>query len=132
MPSLRRLAASTFIAAAVAASPSVAQDAGRGEQVFKRACAVCHMVGPAAKNRVGPVLNGIVGRKAGTVAGFPYSPASRRSDVVWDDQTLAAYLRDPRAFMPGTRMIYAGLRNDRDLADLVAYLRRFDAAGGTR
>ena len=132
MPFLHPLTVGALIAATVAVAPAAAQDAGRGEQVFKRACAVCHMVGPAAKNRVGPVLNGIVGRRAGTIAGFPYSPASRRSDVVWDDQALAAYRRDPRAFMPGTRMIYAGLRNDRDLADLVAYLRRFDAEGGTR
>ena len=132
MPFLHPLTVGALIAATVAVAPAAAQDSGRGEQVFKRACAVCHMVGPAAKNRVGPVLNGIVGRRAGTIAGFPYSPASRRSDVVWDDQALAAYLRDPRAFMPGTRMIYAGLRDDRDLADLVGYLRRFDAEGGTR
>lgn len=87
------------------------------------------MVGADAKNRLGPILNGIVGRKAGTVAGYAYSPANRDSAVTWGEAELAPYLRNPREFMPGTKMIYAGLRNDGDIADLIAYLRRFDADG---
>lgn len=133
MPTALRLALpAAAIALAVAAPVAVAQDAGRGEGVFKRACFVCHMVGPEAKQRVGPVLNGIVGRKAGTVAGFNYSPANKNSDVTWTEDNLKTYLRDPRAFMPGNRMIYAGLKNDGDLGDLVAYLARFGEDGRTK
>lgn len=112
-----------------AASPAAAQDAAKGEAVFKRLCSTCHMVGEDAKNRLGPVLNGIVGRKAGTIEGYNYSPANRASAAVWDEAALRPYLRDPRAAMPGTKMIYAGLRNDQDFADLFAYLRRFGADG---
>ncbi len=110
-------------------SPAAAQDATRGEQVYKRLCSTCHMVGEDAKNRLGPALNGIVGRKAGTVEGYNYSPANRQSAVTWAEAGLKAYLRDPRRFMPGTKMIYAGLKNDQDFADLFAYLRGFGADG---
>ncbi|WP_374449980.1 cytochrome c family protein [Stella sp.] len=126
------LAVPLALAVALGAPAALGQDADRGEQVFKRACAVCHMVGPGAKNRVGPPMNGIVDRKAGSIPGFAYSPANRNSGVTWDADSLKAYLRDPRAFMPGTRMVYAGLRNDADLADLVAYLARFGPDGAAR
>ncbi len=129
-PALRLAAPIALLLAA--AGGAQAQDAARGETVFKRVCAVCHMVGPDAKNRLGPVLNGIVGRKAGTIAGFAYSPANKNSDVTWGETELKSYLRDPKAFMPGNRMIYAGLRNDADLGDLVAYLGRFDADGRSK
>jgi cytochrome c len=104
-----------------------AQDAQNGEQVFKK-CMACHRVGPGAKNLVGPELNGIVGRKAGTVEGFSYSSANKEAGakgVTWTDETLDKYLADPHAFMPGTKMAFAGLPEESDRKDLIAYLKQF-------
>ena len=130
MPALCRIVPALALFLTITGT-AAAQDAAKGEAVFKRLCGTCHMVGPDAKNRLGPTLNGIVDRKAGQVAGYAYSPANRDSSVTWGETELKAYLRDPRGFMPGTKMLYAGLRSDADFADLLAYLRRFDAAGKT-
>lgn len=105
-----------------------AGDPAAGEKVFKR-CAPCHMVGENAKPRVGPVLNGLIGRKAGTYEGFRYSKANQSSGIVWDEATLAEYLKNPRAKIPGTTMAFAGLKKDEEIADLIAYLKQFGADG---
>ena len=103
------------------ASPALAADAVAGAKVFKTQCAVCHS--PAAgKNLVGPSLFGIVGRKASSAPGFKYSAANKASAVTWDAATLDKYLPNPRAFIPGTTMTFAGLKNDTQRADLIAYL----------
>jgi cytochrome c len=86
-------------------------------------------VGEAAKNVVGPKLNGLFGRKAGSMEGFSYSDANKGSGVVWDEKTFANYIKDPKAAMPGNKMAFAGIRDERDISDLVAYLRTFDANG---
>src|SRR4051794_39367892 len=112
-----------FIAVLVLAgaidNPGYAQDAEHGQTVFK-ACATCHA--PDHASRVGPGLGGIIGRKAGSVPGFSYSSAMKKSDIVWDTKILDAYLESPQQVVPGNRMPYAGLKNRTDLTDLVAYL----------
>ncbi len=105
-----------------------AQDAAAGERVFAQ-CRACHQVGETARNVVGPVLNGLFGRKAGTVEGYAYSPANKNSGLTWDEATFRDYIKDPRAKIPGTKMIYAGLKDEQRISDLIAYLRQFDPTG---
>ena len=104
------LAASLLLAAA--ASGAQAQDVAAGEKVFLK-CKVCHQVGETAKNAVGPVLNGLIGRKSGTVEGYSYSEANKNSGLTWDEATFKEYIKNPKAKIPGTKMIFAGL-HDRD------------------
>ena len=111
------------LALLAAALPAHAEggDATAGELVFKRQCAVCHS--PLdGKNMMGPSLFGLIGRKAGTVAGFKYSAANQASDLVWDAEKLDPYLTNPRAVVPGTTMAYGGLKLDGQRSDLIAYL----------
>lgn len=111
-------------------SPALAQaqDAAAGERVFAP-CKACHQIGEPAKNTVGPVLNGIIGRKAGTVEGYSYSAANKNSGLTWDEATFAEYIKDPKAKVPGTKMIYPGLKDEQKVKDLIAYLKQFDAIG---
>jgi len=112
------------IAAALAAGVGTAtadDDVKAGEAVFKRACAVCHTA-EAGKNKVGPSLAGVVGRNAGAVEGFKYSDAMKNSGVTWSNDTLGKYLADPKAFMPGNRMVYPGLRKESDRKAVIDYL----------
>lgn len=134
MSDSRGTVAKAAIAALIAlafASAAQAQDAAAGETVFNK-CKACHQVGEGAKNRVGPPLNGIVGAAAGQTEGFRYSPAMAESGLVWDEATLTAYLRDPRGFLPGAKMTFAGLSSDEDLANLIAFLAGFAADGTTK
>jgi len=105
-----------------------AQDAASGEKVFAQ-CRACHQVGENAKNAVGPVLNGLFGRHSGSVEGYNYSPANKNSGLTWDEATFRDYIKDPRAKIPGTKMIYAGVKDEQRVTDLIAYLKQFDAAG---
>ena len=105
-----------------------AQDAAAGEKIFLQ-CKACHQVGETAKNAVGPVLNGLFGRKSGTIEGYNYSAANKGSGITWDETVFAEYIKDPKARIPGTKMIYAGLKDEKRIADLTAYLKQFDAAG---
>lgn len=111
-----------------AVSSGSAQDAASGEKVFAQ-CRACHQVGETAKNAVGPVLNGLFGRPAGTVAGYSYSPANKNSGITWDEATFREYIKDPRAKVPGTKMVYPGLKDEKRIDDLIAYLKQFDASG---
>lgn len=97
-------------------------DAAAGQKVFN-ACKACHTIDAGGPNRVGPNLHGVFGRKAGMAAGFNYSPALKNSDVVWDEAKLDAYLKDPKATIPGNRMAFAGVKKDDQREDLIAYLR---------
>lgn len=99
-----------------------AGDPVRGAEIFRK-CVTCHTVESGGRNRVGPRLHGVFGRRAGTVEGFRYSDALRASGLVWDESTLDAYLKDSEGFVPGTRM-YGGLTLDQDRVDLIAYLRQ--------
>ena len=105
-----------------------AQDAAAGEKVFAQ-CRACHQVGENAKNAVGPVLNGLFGRPAGSVEGYNYTPANKNSGLTWDEATFRDYIQNPRAKIPGTKMIYAGLKDEKRINDLIAYLKQFDAQG---
>ena len=92
-------------------------------------CRACHQMGPTAKNGVGPILNGLFGRNAGTVEGYNYSQAIKNSGLTWDEPTFRDYIKDPKAKIPGTKMIYAGLKDEQRITDLIAYLKQFDATG---
>ena len=121
------LAAAALAAAGLAAAPVVAQDAdlaAKGEKVFKR-CAACHQIGPEAKSRVGPSLEGVVGRTAGTLEGFSYSDAMTEAGangLVWNSETLHEYLADPKAMVKGTKMAFAGLKKEEDRDAVIAYI----------
>jgi cytochrome c len=104
-----------------------AQDVASGEKVFLQ-CKACHQVGPTAKNAVGPILNGLFGRAAGQVEGYNYSPANKNSGIKWDDATFADYIKDPKAKIPGTKMVFAGVKDEAKVKDLIAYLHQFDSA----
>jgi cytochrome c len=128
------LATAFVIALAWAAIPMLEAaaadgDAKDGAEVFKK-CRACHDVGPDAKNKVGPELNGVVGRKAGTGNGFNYSEANKAAGakgLVWSEDVLMRYLENPLSFMPGTKMAFAGLKDEQDRRDVIAYLKTFPA-----
>jgi cytochrome c len=120
------LAAAAMVMGLLApALPSHAQDAAGnaedGRAIFNRQCMACHSV-QQGQNKVGPSLAGVVGRKSAEVPKFNYSPAMKEANKTWDAETLDAYLLDPRGYVPGTRMIYAGLKNPKQRADMIAYL----------
>ena len=110
------------------AAAAAAQDLAAGEQSFKK-CLPCHAVGEGAKNKVGPLLNGLEGRKSGTIEGFTYTDANKNAALVWDEAVFRDYIKDPRAKIPGTKMIFAGIKNEKEISDLWAYMRQFDADG---
>ena len=105
-----------------------AQDLAAGEQSFRK-CSPCHSVGEDAKNKVGPVLNGLPGRKSGTIGDYSYSEANKKAEIVWGDDTFKDYIQNPMAKVPGTKMAFAGIKNDKEIADLWAYLKQFKADG---
>jgi cytochrome c len=106
---------------------AVAQDLTAGEAAFRK-CQPCHDVGEAAKNKLGPELNGLDGRKAGTAEGYAYSDSNKNSGIVWSEASLREYLADPQAKMPGTKMMFSD-KNEKEVADLWAYLKQFGADG---
>jgi cytochrome c len=114
---------------AIGGLSSAEEEAASAGAVVFRKCMACHEVGPNARNGVGPILNGTVGRPAGTHPGYSYSLATRNSGLVWDERTLARYLRAPRELVPGTRMAFPGLKDDGDIADVITYLKQFDEEG---
>src|SRR5437868_4691777 len=120
--------AMAVIMVAASTGAVAAQDVAAGEQSFKK-CLACHAVGEGAKNKVGPVLNGLDGRHSGTIEGFSYSDANKNSGITWNEETFKEYIKDPRAKIPGTKMVFAGIKNEKEATDLWAYLKQFDAEG---
>lgn len=117
---------------AIAAGPAAAAgDAAAGEKVFNK-CKICHRIGEGAKNMVGPELNGLDGRKSGSVEGFSYSDANKNSGVAWDEATFKDYITDPKKKIPGTKMVFAGLPNETERNDLWAYIAQFKADGSKK
>jgi cytochrome c len=108
---------------------SLAADTEEGEKVYKRFCFACHDIGENAKTKLGPVLNGVEGRKAGTIEGFNYSSASKGSGIVWTAEAFSKYIRAPMQEMPGTKMAFVGIKNDKDIANLWSYLAQFGPDG---
>ena len=111
-----------------AIAPGYAQDAASGEKIFAQ-CKTCHQIGENARNAVGPVLNGLFGRKAGMIEGYSYSPANKNSGITWDEATFREYIKDPKAKVPGTKMTFPGLKDPKQIDDIVAYLKQFDTTG---
>jgi cytochrome c len=105
-----------------------AQDVAAGEQSFKK-CLPCHSVGEDAKNKVGPALNGLDGRHSGSVPDYSYSESNKNSGITWSEATFKDYIKDPRAKIPNTKMIFPGIKNEKEAGDLWAYLKQFDAGG---
>lgn len=126
-----KLRTSLILAAVVTglAVPAFAEggDPEAGEKVFRK-CKACHMIGPDAQNRVGPNLTGVVGRTVGSEEGFAYSEAfqaKHAEGAVWDEEMLHSYLTDPKAFIPGNKMAFAGLRKPEDIDNVLAYIETF-------
>ena len=105
-----------------------AQDVAAGEQSFKK-CLPCHSIGEGAKNKVGPELNGIDGRHSGTAPGYSYSEANKKSGITWGKAQFLEYIKDPRAKIPGIKMIFPGIKNEKEAESLWAYLSSFGADG---
>src|SRR5262245_19589599 len=105
-----------------------AQDVAAGEQSFKK-CLPCHSIGEGAKTKVGPVLNGLDGRHSGSIPEFNYSDANKNSGITWDEATFKEYIKDPRAKIPNTKMIFPGIKNEKEAGDLWAYLKQFGPDG---
>jgi len=122
------MAAASLVIVAAFAQTAQAQDASAGENSFKK-CLPCHAIGEGAKNKVGPELNGIDGRHSGVAPGYSYSDANKNSGITWNKDVFLEYIKDPRAKIPGTKMIFPGIKNEKEAGDLWAYLASFDAEG---
>jgi cytochrome c len=122
---LPALIATSLALSAVAAQ---AQDLAAGEQSFRK-CLPCHAVGDGAANKVGPELNGLDGRKAGTAANYSYSDANKNSGMVWNEATFKEYIANPMAKIPGTKMAFPGIKNETEIGNLWAYLKQFGPDG---
>jgi cytochrome c len=123
------IVAAALIAASAGRAP--AQDVAKGEASFKK-CVPCHDIGPGAQNKIGPELNGLDGRHAGTVATFNYSDANKNSGILWNEATFKQYIRDARAMVPGTKMTFAGIKNQQEIDALWAYAKQFDDNGNVK
>ncbi|HLK83208.1 MAG TPA: cytochrome c family protein [Xanthobacteraceae bacterium] len=126
-----RLALVAAAGLVVSTGAALAQDVAAGETSFRK-CAPCHSIGPDATNKVGPVLNGLDGRKAGSVDGFNYSDANKASGITWGEAVFKEYIKDPRAKVPGTKMVFAGIKSEKELGDLWAYVSQFDKDGNIK
>ena len=119
---------SLFAMAYAGVTAARAQDVAAGEKSFAK-CRACHQVGETAKNSVGPELNGLFGRKSGSAAGYNYSEANKNSGITWDEAVFAEYIQNPKGKIPGTKMTFAGIKNEQEIKDLTAFLKQYDADG---
>src|SRR6201987_5392988 len=122
------LSALVIIATSAAASAALAQDAAAGKTVFNK-CLPCHSIGEGAKNKVGPELNGLDGRHSGTAPDYNYSDANKNSGITWNKDQFLEYIKDPKGKIPGTKMTFAGIKNETEAQNLWAYLSSFDKDG---
>jgi cytochrome c len=125
------LSALVVMASSVAATAALAQDAAAGKTSFNK-CMACHAIGEGAKNKVGPELNGLDGRKSGTAEGYSYSDADKNSGITWNKEQFLDYIKDPKAKIPGTKMFFAGIKNEKEANDLWAFLAQYDKDGKTK
>jgi len=128
MKSIAVLTLGLGLVAAGVAPAMAAGDAAAGEKVFVK-CKVCHDIGPGAKNKVGPILNGLSGRKSGTVEGYNYTDANKNSGITWDEKTFDEYITNPKAKIPGTKMVFVGLPEKADRDNVWAFISQFKADG---
>lgn len=117
-----------FAVLAVMTGAASAQDLAAGATSFKK-CTPCHDVGPTAKNKVGPILNGLDGRHSGTVAGYNYTEANKNSGITWNEASFLEYIKDPKAKIPGTKMVFAGIKNEAEAKNLWAFIKQHGADG---
>jgi cytochrome c len=122
------LSALVVIAASSLASAALAQDAAAGKASFNK-CLPCHSIGEGAKNKVGPELNGLDGRKSGTAPDYNYSDANKNSGITWNEAEFKVYIKDPKAKIPGTKMTFAGIKNENEVNNLWAYVSSFGPDG---
>jgi cytochrome c len=122
------LSALVVIVSSAAASAALAQDVAAGKTSFNK-CMVCHAIGPGAKNKVGPELNGLDGRKAATAPDYSYSDADKNSGITWNEAEFKDYIKDPKAKIPGTKMAFAGIKNEKEINDLWAFIAQYDKDG---
>lgn len=123
---MRRLTVGIFAGVlALSSGAALAQDAEKGKKVFNK-CKTCHVV-DEEKNKIGPYLKGVIGRPAGSVEGFKYSDAMKSSGITWTTETIAAYVADPKGYVPGNRMAFVGLKKEQEIADLIVYLEQASA-----
>ena len=122
------LSALVVIASSSLASAALAQDAAAGKTSFNK-CLPCHSIGEGAKNKVGPELNGLDGRHSGTAADYSYSDANKNSGITWGEAQFKEYIKDPKAKIPGTKMTFAGIKNENEVNNLWAYVSSFDKNG---
>jgi cytochrome c len=125
------LGALAIITSMAAAPAALAQDVAAGKTSFNK-CMACHAIGEGAKNKVGPELNGIDGRKSGTAEGYSYSDANKNSGITWNKEQFLEYIKDPKAKIPGTKMIFPGIKNEKEANDLWAFLSQYDKDGKTK
>jgi cytochrome c len=125
------LSALAVIALSAASSTARAQDVAAGKASFNK-CMACHAIGEGAKNKVGPELNGLDGRKSGTAPGYSYSDANKNSGITWSEAEFKDYIKDPKAKIPGTKMIFPGIKNEKEASDLWAFLAQYDKDGKTK
>src|SRR6187455_696967 len=122
------LGALIVIASTAVTSSALAQDVAAGKTSFNK-CLACHAIGENAKNKVGPELNGLDGRKSGTAEGYNYSDANKNSGITWNKDVFLEYIKDPKAKIPGTKMVFAGIKNENEANNLWAYLASFNKDG---
>jgi cytochrome c len=125
---MKAIVALAALAAAMTLNPAQAQDVAAGERSFGK-CKICHRIGEGAKSLVGPELNGLDGRKAGSIPDFSYSEANKNSGIVWNEATFKDYIKDPRAKIPKTKMVFPGIKDEKEQNDLWAYLKQFGPDG---
>jgi cytochrome c len=126
-----RLAALVVVTSLSAASTALAQDAAAGKTSFNK-CLACHAIGEGAKNKVGPQLNGLDGRKSGTAPDYNYSDANKNSGITWNEASFKEYIKDPKAKIPGTKMSFAGIKSENEINDLWAFIAQYDKDGKTK
>ena len=119
------------LAASAYASVALAQDAAAGKTSFNK-CLACHAIGDGAKNKVGPELNGLDGRKSGSAPGYSYSDANKNSGITWNKDVFLEYIKDPKAKIPGTKMAFAGIKSEKEANDLWAYVSQYGPDGKTK
>ena len=123
-----KLSALVIIASSAIAPAALAQDAAAGKTSFNK-CLACHAIGEGAKNKVGPELNGLDGRKSGTAPDYNYSDANKNSGITWNEAVFKEYIQNPMQRIPGTRMAFTGVKDPKEVNDLWAYLSQFDKDG---
>jgi cytochrome c len=125
------LSSLVVVTSLISVSGALAQDVTAGKSSFNK-CMACHAIGEGAKNKVGPELNGLDGRKSGTAEGYSYSEANKNSGITWSKDQFLDYIKEPKAKIPGTKMVFAGIKNEKEANDLWAFLAQYDKDGKTK